>query len=88
MDAPSTTPESSTTLDEAFGELTTVLAADGFAAEWDADADRRLRFRILATDAACAECLVPRVVLESMLTAALEGTGYELAEVALPGETP
>jgi len=86
MDAVTTTPDHSSTLDAALADFTNVLAADGFTSERDLDADGRLRFRILATDAACADCLVPKVVLEAILNAALEGTGYELAEVRLPTE--
>lgn len=85
MDAVST-PDRSTTLDDALADFTNVLAADGFTFEQEVEADGRLRFRILATEAACADCLVPKVVLEAILKAALEGTGYELAEVQLPTE--
>jgi hypothetical protein len=83
MDAVSTTPDQSTALDDALADFTSVLAADGYTSEWDLDADGR----ILATGAACAECLVPKVVLEAILNTALEGSGYELADVRLPTET-
>ncbi|MGH3489808.1 MAG: hypothetical protein ACRDP8_18115 [Actinopolymorphaceae bacterium] len=82
MDA--TTPDRPAVLDDALADFTGMLARDGYAAEWDLDADGRLHFRILATDDACADCLVPEVVLEAMLTEALDGTGYELGEVRLP----
>ena len=86
MDAVSTAADQNTTLDEALKDFTSVLAADGYTSEREIDANGRLRIRILATDAACADCLVPKVVLEAILAAALDGTGVELAEVQLPGE--
>jgi hypothetical protein len=86
MDAVSTAADLNTTLDNALKDFTSVLAADGYTSERELDAAGRLHIRILATDAACADCLVPRVVLEAILSAALDGTGLELAEVRLPGE--
>jgi hypothetical protein len=80
------TTDLNTTLDEALKDFTSVLAADGYTSEREIDGDGRLRIQILATDAACADCLVPKVVLEAILSAALAGTGLELADVRLPAE--
>lgn len=86
MDAVSPTQNQGTQLDDVLAEYMSVLAADGYDSRWEVDEGGRLHFHIIATDTACAECLVPKVVLESILEAALEGTGYELAEVRLPTE--
>lgn len=83
--------ESSTTgadaLDSALADLRTQLERDGFTAEWDV-ADDVVRFRVVATDAACEECLVPKVVMEAMLHDAIDGTGFTLGEVRLPTDDP
>jgi len=84
-------PESDTTgadaLDAALSDLRTQLERDGFTAEWDV-ADDVVSFRVVATDAACAECLVPKMVMEAMLDDAVDGTGFTLGEVRLPADAP
>lgn len=83
--------ESSTTeadaLDAALADLRTQLERDGFTAEWDVT-DDVVGFRVVATDAACEECLVPKVVMEAMLHDAVDGTGFTLGEVRLPVDDP
>jgi hypothetical protein len=83
--------ESNTTgadaLDAALADLRTQLERDGFTAEWDVT-DDVVKFRVVATDAACEECLVPKVVMEAMLHDAIDGTGFTLGEVRLPAEDP
>jgi hypothetical protein len=74
-------------LDAALADLRTQLERDGFTAQWDV-ADDVVGFRVVATDAACEECLVPKVVMEAMLQEAIQGTGFTLGEVRLPVEDP
>jgi hypothetical protein len=74
-------------LDAALADLRTQLERDGFTAEWDVT-DDVVKFRVVATDAACEECLVPKVVMEAMLHDALDGTGFTPGEVRLPAEDP
>jgi hypothetical protein len=82
------TPESSVAaLDAALAGLRTQLERDGFTAQWDV-ADDVVTFRVVATDAACIECLVPKMVMEAMLHDAVDGTGFTLGEVRLPADTP
>jgi hypothetical protein len=51
-----------------------MLSADGYDLEVDSGADRT-RLRIAARADACAECLVPRTVLEPMIANMLSGAG-------------
>lgn len=84
-------PESDSTgadaLDAVLDDVRTQLERDGFTAQWDV-ADDVVSFRVVATDAACIECLVPRMVMEAMLNDAVDGTGFTLGEVRLPADAP
>ena len=74
-----------TALDAAFAEIVTVLARDGYAAEWEVDGDA-VTFRVVATADACADCLVPAPVMQAILGDAIEGTGYRVSRVELPAD--
>lgn len=71
-------------VDAAFKQLTDMLANDGYLLRWAPAADERLVVTIDAGPDACADCLVPPPVMESILSSALEGTPYELSHVVLP----
>lgn len=73
-------------LEKAFSDITSTLARDGYAAEWETDEQGGIRFRVVSTEDACPDCLVPAAIMESILAAALEGTGYRIASVELPRE--
>ena len=60
-----------------------MLDADGFIATWEQTPDGA-SFSIGIGDTDCADCLVPRPVLELMLTNALADTGYRLAQLRMP----
>lgn len=77
---------SSAVLDTAFSEVAEVLGSDGFTSAWTVDQEGLVSFVIGAGEAACAECLVPKPVLEAMLTSALEGSGYRLGEIRVPAD--
>jgi hypothetical protein len=64
--------------------IVTTLERDGFVPTWDLDPAGGLTFRIRPGSAACAECLVPRTMIEAMLGDALSGTGYRVVEVVMP----
>lgn len=70
-------------LDGALAEFRSTLERDGFTAEWKVR-DDGVHVRVVATDAACMECLVPEPVVQAILADALEGTGHTLAAVELP----
>lgn len=72
-----------TPIDEALADVVAVLDRDGFTSEWE-DTDAGLVFRVGAGTAECADCLVPKSVLELIVSNALAGTGRTLARVELP----
>jgi hypothetical protein len=80
-------PTGTDTPDTALADLRTQLERDGFTAEWDVTGNV-VDFSVVATDAACEECLVPKMVMEAMLHDAIDGTGFTLGEVRLPVEDP
>jgi hypothetical protein len=66
------------------GTIVATLERDGFVPAWDVDASGGVSFRIGAGDASCAECMVPRPMIEAMLTDALAGTPFRVVEVVMP----
>jgi hypothetical protein len=50
---------------------------DGFEVDVTADSDTLL-LTVAATPAACAECLVPKSIFQSMVTNALDGGGVQV----------
>lgn len=74
-----------TAVDTALADVTAVLASDGFTAAWE-DTDEGVVFRVGIGDTDCADCLVPRGVLELMVGSALEPTGRRLARLEMPEE--
>lgn len=69
------------------GGLCASLERDGYTLRWSvAEADGRLHARIVAGPGACEECLVPKSLLQSMLDAALDGSGVTVGSLAMPGE--
>ena len=72
------------TLDSALQRFRDVLAADGYTLEWSVDERDRVVVRILAGEDACADCLVPLPVMESIMSDALSATPYTLDRIVLP----
>ena len=73
----------SPTLDTALAEVARTLDADGFVASWEQTEDG-VSFAIGIGDTDCADCLVPRPVMELMLANALADTGLRLASLRMP----
>jgi len=71
-------------LDSARQRFRDVLAADGYTLEWSVDERDRVVVRILAGEDACADCLVPLPVMESIMSDALSATPYTLDRIVLP----
>lgn len=75
----------------ALGPLAEVLAADGFSVAVDVDGDDVV-VAVEATDAACADCLVPRELATAMVSDALTASGLHPGPGRLrlryPGDAP
>jgi hypothetical protein len=74
------------------GTIVATLERDGFVPTWDVNTSGGITFRIGVGSASCAERMVPRPMIEAMLTDALAGTPYRVVEVVMPtdvcGTTP
>jgi Fe-S cluster biogenesis protein NfuA len=71
-------------LDQALAQIEAVVASDGFTCDWQQNADGSLKLRILATEGACHECLVPRAVIQAILDDALTGSDHKVTDIELP----
>ena len=65
--------------------LRSTLAADGYEMEM-AEAGDRVRVRIIATDQACADCLVPKDLMRAILGETL-GVPPESIDLTYPLDT-
>jgi hypothetical protein len=70
--------------EEGLQALRSSLEADGYRLEVRAE-DGRVGVRISATPQACADCLVPKPLMRSMLRDAL-GVGEESIDLTYPSE--
>jgi hypothetical protein len=73
-------------LDEAFQGFRDMLAADGYTLSWSVTGQDKVVVRIAAGPEACADCLVPRPVMETIMSKALEPTPYALDHIVLPND--
>jgi hypothetical protein len=71
-------------LDDALRGFRDLLATDGYALSWSAIGPDRVVVRVAAGPDACAGCLVPRPVMETIMSRALEPTPYTLDHIVLP----
>lgn len=76
-------PSATGELASALAEVGGLLANDGFTSAWEVT-EAGVVFRVGVGDTECADCLVPRPVLEVMLNNALQDTDYTLARVEMP----
>ena len=67
-------------LEDRLQGITSALEADGFRLEIRAVGPDRVQAHIVATDAACADCLVPKPVMASIIA---EAIGDVAADVEL-----
>jgi hypothetical protein len=75
------------TAEEALRGAAEVLAADGYVLRVRALTGTSATIAIIATEDACAECLVPKPVLAGMLRSALpDEVGIETIEVLYPND--
>lgn len=71
-------------VDAALKDFRTLMAGDGYALTWAESAPDKVVVTIEAGPDACADCLVPLPVMESIMSDALEPTAYALDHVVLP----
>lgn len=76
------------TVKDRLNVLRDTLGVDGYELIVEVLDDQRVRAQIIATDDACADCLVPRDIMAAMLTDAVLAGGGGLAEfeVQYPGD--
>jgi hypothetical protein len=80
------TDRSDADLRTALAAPTQMLESDGFEATWEVDAANGVHFTVSPGSAECQDCLVPKPVMEAILTDALDGTPWSVAEVTLPAD--
>ena len=73
------------TVDVALKDFRELMAGDGYRLSWAESAPDKVVVTIEAGPDACADCLVPLPVMESIMADALEPTPYALDHVVLPG---
>jgi hypothetical protein len=76
------TPE----VDRALQGLRDVLGTDGYRLDYAVQKGQQLVVSVLAGPDACADCLVPKQVMEGILTDALQGTAFTVARVEMPAD--
>jgi hypothetical protein len=71
-------------IDAAVRELSTMFEPDGFRLESREDAGR-VELRVIPTDAACADCLVPKQVMQTIMLSVFDqhGAGIGPADLVL-----
>jgi hypothetical protein len=72
------------TLDGALGKFREMLASDGYDLSWELTDTGTVVVQIEAGPDACADCLVPLPIMESIMSDALAPTPYALDHIVLP----
>ena len=73
-------------VDEALRGFRDMLATDGYELRWSVSSPGAVLVQVVAGEGACADCLVPRPLMEGILSDALGPTGYALDRVVLPAD--
>jgi hypothetical protein len=73
-------------VDGALQGLRDVLGADGYRLDYAVQGGQELLVSVVAGPDACADCLVPRPVMEGILADALTGTPYTVARIDMPAD--
>ncbi|MGN9786031.1 hypothetical protein ACTMTF_31705 [Nonomuraea sp. ZG12] len=77
---------SSPVLDSALEKFRELMATDGYELTYSVAGENRVVVEIVAGADACADCLVPLPIMESIMSDALEPTPYQLDHVVMPAE--
>jgi hypothetical protein len=75
------------TVDDALQKFRDMLASDGYDLSWSVTDQDRVVVQIDAGPDACADCLVPLPIMESIMSDALAPTSYSLDHIVLPADT-
>lgn len=73
-------------LDGALEKFRELMATDGYELTYSVASEDRVVVEIVAGADACADCLVPLPIMESIMSDALEPTPYTLDHVVMPAE--
>ena len=73
-------------LDRALQGLRDLLGADGYRLGYAVHGGGELAVSVVAGPDACAECLVPKQVMEGILTDALQGTEFTVNRLEMPAD--
>ncbi len=73
-------------LDGALAKFRELMATDGYELTYSVAGEDRVVVEIVAGADACADCLVPLPIMESIMSDALEPTPYKLDHVVMPAE--
>jgi len=74
------------TVDGALQKFRDMLASDGYDLSWSVTDQDRVVVQIEAGPDACADCLVPLPIMESIMSDALAPTPYSLDHIVLPAD--
>jgi hypothetical protein len=73
-------------LDGALEKFRELMATDGYELTYSLAGEDRVVVEIVAGADACADCLVPLPIMESIMSDALAPTPYTLDHVVMPAE--
>ncbi len=79
-------PSAPAGLDEALSRFRDMLASDGYNLSWSVTEKDTVVVQIEAGPDACADCLVPRPIMEAIMADALAPTPYSLDHIVLPAD--
>lgn len=67
-------------------QLQSMLAADGYELSWQQLDGEEIELEVKAGAEACAECLVPKQVMQEIANQMLAGAGVRVASIVYPVE--
>jgi hypothetical protein len=65
-------------------QLRSMLEPDGYKLDWRLMGSDTIELQVIAGEAACAECLVPKTVFAEIANSLLEGEGVRVGKVIYP----
>ena len=71
-------------IDTALADLREMLASDDYLLNWHLVGEDRVAIEVAPGSDACADCLVPGPVMETIVRTALSSTPFELEGVRMP----